>query len=52
MIWSMTGSHSVNDEPPLRRDHSRLGDIETDDIAAEVARLIELGAKVVARLER
>jgi hypothetical protein len=27
-------------------------DIETDDIAAEVARLIKLGAKVVERLER
>ena len=27
-------------------------DIETDDIAAEVARLMKLGAKVVDRLER
>jgi hypothetical protein len=33
--------------------HSRLHlDIEADDIAAEVARLTKLGAKVVDRLER
>jgi hypothetical protein len=45
------------DEPIVqiqRVDHeSRVHiDIETDDIAAEVARLTELGAKVVNRLER
>ena len=45
------------DEPIVeiqRVDHeSRVHiDIETDDIAAEVARLTSLGAKVVDRLER
>jgi len=45
------------DEPIVqiqRVDHeSRVHiDIETDDIAAEVARLTKLGAKVVDRLER
>jgi hypothetical protein len=45
------------DEPIVqiqRVDHeSRVHiDIEADDIAAEVARLIKLGAKVVERLER
>src|SRR5207253_7219857 len=45
------------DEPIVeiqRVDHqSRVHiDIETDDIAAEVARLTKLGAKVVERLER
>ena len=37
-----------------RVDHESLVhlDIETDDIAAEVARLTKLGAKVVERLER
>ena len=45
------------DEPFLeiqRVDHeSRVHiDIETDDIPAEVARLVKLGAKVVNRLER
>jgi catechol 2,3-dioxygenase-like lactoylglutathione lyase family enzyme len=45
------------DEPIVqiqRVDHeSRVHlDIETDDIAAEVARLTQLGAKVVDRLER
>src|ERR1700719_4841254 len=45
------------DEPIVqiqRVDHeSRVHiDIETDDIAAEVARLTELGAKVVGRVER
>jgi hypothetical protein len=48
---------SSADEPILevqRVDHeSRVHiDIETDDIAAEVARLTKLGAKVVDRLER
>lgn len=45
------------DEPIVeiqRVDHeSRVHiDVETDDIAAEVARLTSLGAKVVERLER
>lgn len=45
------------DEPIVeiqRVDHeSRVHiDIETDDIAAEVARLTSLGAKVIERLER
>ena len=55
------GNYLMLDTPPdepivqiQRVDHeSRVHiDIETDDIPAEVARLAQLGARVVARLER
>jgi hypothetical protein len=55
------GNYRMLETPPYelivqiqRVDHdSRVHvDIETDDIAAEVARLEKLGAKVVERLER
>jgi hypothetical protein len=55
------GSYRMLETPPdepivqiQRVDHeSRVHlDIETDDIAAEVARLEKLGAKIVSRLER
>lgn len=58
---SSRGNYRMLETPPdepiveiQRVDHdSRVHiDIETDDIAAEVARLERLGAKVVDRLER
>jgi Glyoxalase-like domain len=58
---SSRGNYRMLETPPdepiveiQRVDHeSRVHlDIETDDIAAEVARLTRLGAKVVQRLER
>jgi len=58
---SSRGSYRMVETPPdepiveiQRVDHeSRVHiDIETDDIAAEVARLEKLGVKVMARLER
>jgi predicted enzyme related to lactoylglutathione lyase len=58
---SSRGNYRMLETPPdepiveiQRVDHeSRVHlDIETDDIAAEAARLEKLGAKVVARLER
>jgi len=58
---SSRGNYRMLETPPdepiveiQRVDHeSRVHlDIETDDIAAEAARLTKLGAKVVERLER
>jgi Glyoxalase-like domain len=58
---SSRGNYRMLDTPPdepiveiQRVDHERRVhiDIEADDIAAEVARLTKLGAKMVDRLER
>jgi hypothetical protein len=58
-FWGEALGRSVDPNHPSSRGNYRMDhesrvhiDIETDDIAAEVARLTKLGAKVMDRLER